>query len=171
MVICYDYALGKRIAQRLAEVFSMRFFDQLELFEFDHIPRTFEEVYKMEGRDYVLKKFRSIIKMELDFDNAAFTAHISLADNSEELFYRMKLSNFVILLYKPIEKEMLELENKMYKSPEQKEFAFLQKDVLQNYEEKIKKDCADIAVNIDGISEDALIELIEKLIEAYYTTK
>ena len=81
LVVSYDYELSKQIAIKLADVFSMRFFDQKELFEFDHMPMSFREIYSLNGADYVKKKMKSIIGMELDFDNAVFVADISFADN------------------------------------------------------------------------------------------
>lgn len=169
LVLSYDYSLSKRITEKLAGVFSMRELDQFELFEFDHIPRTFDEVLKIEGDAYIMKKFRSIIKMELEFDNAAFTANINCADNCEDLFYKMKLSNFVIFLYKPIDTEMSELENMKYQTKIQKEFFKTDKQTLQIREDKIKRNCADISINIEGLSDDKIVELIIKLINAYYS--
>ncbi len=169
LVLSYDYSLSKRISKKLAEIFSMRELDQFELFEFDHIPRNFDEVLEIEGDAYIMKKFRSIIKMELDFDNVAFTANINCADNCEELFYKMKLSNFVILLYKPIEIELSELDNVSYKTDKQKEFFKTDKQTLQNREEKIRQGCADISINIEDLSDDKIVELIIDLINAYYS--
>ena len=114
LVVSYDYDLSKDLARKLAEVFSMRFFDQKELFEFDHLPRTFAESLALNGKDYILKKFRSIVKMELDFDDAVFVADISFADNCTDLFYKINLSNFVVLLQKRIEEEIDELKQKKY---------------------------------------------------------
>ena len=100
LVTSYDYDVSKRLAEKLADVFSMRTLDMISLFEFDHMPNTFSEIYKINGKDYIEKEFRSILKMELDFDNVVFVANLGFADKLEDLFYKIKLSNFVILLKK-----------------------------------------------------------------------
>ena len=66
MIISYDYDISKRVAEKLADVFSMRTLDMISMFEFDHIPNTFNDVLKINGKNYVEKEFRSILKMELD---------------------------------------------------------------------------------------------------------
>ncbi len=171
MVISYDYTLSKNISNMLAESFNMRAFDQLELFEFDHIPRSFEEVLQIEGKEYIYKKFRSIIKMELEFDNASFAADISLADNCEDIFYKIKLSNFVILLYKPTEVELSEVSSKNSKPTLKEQFFATTSEELKSRQKKINEACADISINIDGLKDNEIVSLIEKLIEAYYSVK
>lgn len=169
MVVSYNYELSKNIAHKLAETFNMRAFDQIELFEFDNLPRTFDEVLKIKGSEYVLKELRSIVKMELDFDNVSFAADISLAETSEDIFYRMKLSNFVIFMFKPLEIEMAELGKIKYISEDTKNFFKTSAEVLEQREKIINEKCADISINVDGLEEDKIIELIEKLIETYYS--
>ena len=60
LITGYDYDLSNRLAKRLADIFSMRVFDQTELFEFDHMPLSFSEVFKTNGIEYVKKKMKSI---------------------------------------------------------------------------------------------------------------
>lgn len=168
LVTSYDYELSKRLAKRLAGVFSMRVLDQIEMFNFDHIPLSLEDVLQKNGEAYVKKELRSIVQMEDDFDNVSFVTDISFADNCEDLFYKIKLSNFVIFLYKNLDNELEELNKKQFESSAQKSLFFGNAETLRNREEKIKNDCADISINITGISDDETVELIEKLIETYY---
>ena len=107
------------MASKLAELFSMHVFDELELFEFDHMPRTYDEILSTLGKEYIFKELRSIVDSEIEFDDAVFVADITFADNCEDLFYKLKLSNFVVLLTKPIELEMEELKNKTYEKIKQ----------------------------------------------------
>ena len=65
LVLSYDYELSKRIAEKLSDAFSMRVLDSIDLFEFDHIPFSFKEILEKNGIEYVIKKMKSIIKMEL----------------------------------------------------------------------------------------------------------
>ena len=48
--------------------------------------------------------------MELDFDNVVFVANLGFADKLQDLFYKIKLSNFVILLKKNIDDEFNEIQ-------------------------------------------------------------
>ena len=52
------------------------------------------------------------MKGELEFDDVVMAADISFADNCVDLFYKIKLSNFVVFMYKGIQDEMKELSNK-----------------------------------------------------------
>ena len=169
LVVSYDYDLSKQIATKLADVFSMRVFDQKELFEFDHIPMSFTEIYEMNGAEYVKKEMKSIVNMELDFDNAAFAADMSFADNCTELFYKIKLSNFVVLLYKDIKKEIAELSQKKYLSEAEKEFFCPDENLLKKRELSLSFDCVDIKVDISDLSQTEIVEKIVDKIEEYYS--
>ena len=169
LVVSYDYEKSKGLAKKLAESFSMRFFDQRELFEFDHMPRTFSEVFALNGKDYVLKNMRSIVKMELDFDDAVFVADISFADNCYDLFYKIKLSNFVVFLKKDRSEEYAEILAKTYKTEEEKSFYEMSEGLLKLREETIFNDCADITVDIGGLSDEQIIDEIVDKIKNYYS--
>lgn len=168
LVVSYDYNLSRQIATKLADVFSMRFFDQKELFEFDHIPRSFSEIYALNGIEYVKKKMKSIVKMELEFDNASFAADMSFADNCFDMFYKIKLSNFVVFLRKDIKTEMDELTKKQYASQEEYEYFCPNENLLKKRELAISFDCCDIEVNISNLSEDEIVKEIEKGIRNFY---
>lgn len=169
LVTSYDYELSKHISMMLADVFSMRTFDQKELFEFDHIPMNFSEVYALNGIEYVKKEMKSIVKMELDFDNAVFVADLSFADNCFELFYKIKLSNFVILLVKDTKQEVEDLKQKKYASKEEYEFCCVDENLLKKREQLIANDCADININITGLTHTQIIEKIVDKIKEYYS--
>ena len=168
LVVSYDYAFSKRIASKLAELFSMHLFDELELFEFDHMPRTYEEIFEFLGKDYIYKKLRLIVKSEIEFDDAVFVADISFTDYSEDLFYRLKLSNFVVLLTKPIELEMEELHNKKFETSAKKELFLSNQKTLENREDKIIKNLADIIVDADNLTDEQIVEEIVDKIKNYY---
>ncbi len=169
LITSYDYDVSKRLAEKLAEVFSMRTLDMISLFEFDHMPNTFSEIYKINGKDYIEKEFRSILKMELDFDNVVFVANMGFADKHEDLFYKIKLSNFVILLKKDIESEVIELQNKQFDTNEQKEFFLADRETLVSQEHIIEKECADIVVDISNLTDEEIIENIIDKIKNYYS--
>jgi hypothetical protein len=169
LVTSYDYDVSKRLAEKLAEVFSMRTLDMISLFEFDHSPNTFSEIYKINGKEYIEKEFRSILKMELDFDNVVFVANLGFADKLQDLFYKIKLSNFVILLKKDIESEIEEIKNKQFETKELKDFYLVEKEQLISQEHIIEKDCADIVVDISNLTDDEIIDNIIDKIKNYYS--
>ena len=169
LVTSYDYDVSKRLAEKLAEVFSMRTLDMISLFEIDHSPNTFSEIYKINGKDYIEKEFRSILKMELDFDNVVFVANLGFADKLQDLFYKIKLSNFVILLKKDVESEIEEIKNKQFETKELKDFYLVEKEQLISQEHIIEKECADIVVDISNLTDDEIIDNIIDKIKNYYS--
>ena len=169
MIISYDYDISKRVAEKLADVFSMRTLDMISMFEFDHIPNTFNDVLKINGKNYVEKEFRSILKMELDFDNVVFVANMGFADKHEDLFYRIKLSNFVILLKKDINKEIDEIENKEFETIEQKEFFYVDRQSLLDQETILQNGLVDIVIDISNLTDDEIVEKIIDKIKIYYS--
>ena len=169
MVVCYDYDISKNLAKKLAEEFSMRVFDQIELFEFDHAPKTLSGVLMELGEEYVLKKLRSIVKMEFDFNNSVFVSSILIADNCFDLFYRLKLNNFSIMLYKDTPQELKELKAKKYPTKQLKDFFDMDKEALERCQELIENEVADISVNITGLGEDEIATAVINKIKDYYS--
>lgn len=169
MVVSYDYDVSKRIGEKLADAFSMRILDMISLFEFDNYPNTFNEVLKINGKVYIEKEFRSILKMELDFDNVVFVANMGFADKHEDLFYKIKLSNFVILLKKDIETEIAEIENKEFETIEQKEFFYVDRQSLLDQETILQNGLVDIVIDISNLTDDEIVEKIIDKIKIYYS--
>ena len=169
LIVGYDYDTSKRLANKLADAFSMRVLDSIELFEFDHIPFSFSEILEKNGRDYVLKKMKSILNMELDFDDAVFVANLSMAENALDLFYKIKLSNFVVLYKKNAKSEVEELSSKVFKSEAEKEFFVLNEIDLKLYEDAIEQNLADAVIETDFLSDDEIIEKIIDKIKEYYS--
>lgn len=169
LIIGYDYNVSKQLAEELADVFGMRTLDMISLFEFDNIPNTFEDVLKISGKTYVEKELRSILKMELDFDNVVFVSWLKTLDGLEDLIYKVKLSNFVILIKKDIESELTELENKEYSSENIKDFFKLTKTDIVKHENMIEKNCADIVIDISNLTNAEIIQKIIDKIKNYYS--
>lgn len=169
MIVSYDYDVSKRIGEKLADAFSMRTLDMISLFEFDNYPNTFNEVLKINGKVYIEKAFRSILKMELDFDNVVFVANMGFADKHEDLFYKVKLSNFVILLKKDIETEIDEIENKKFETIEQKEFFYVDRQSLLDQETILQNGLVDIVIDISNLTDDEIVEKIIDKIKIYYS--
>ncbi len=93
-----EYKISKSVATKVAEFFSMRLFDSVEMFEFDNAPRKIDEVMTDFGRDYVKKEMRSIAKMQLDFDDAVFVADFRFLDAYKDIYAKIQSRNLVIFL-------------------------------------------------------------------------
>ena len=169
LVTSFDYDISKQVAKELADEFSMRFFDQKELFEFDHLPRTFGDICESFGAEYVKKKFRSILKMELDFDDAVFVSDMCFVDNCEDIFYKIKLSNFVILLKKDIDEEIDWLNKKDIETESEKSLFVHSKEVLKHREKVIETEMADIVVAISNKENTQIVSEIIDRIKEYYS--
>lgn len=169
LVISYDYDLSKRLAEKLADVFSMRVFDQIELFEFDHIPRKIGDVLQEKGKEYVDKKMRSLLKMELDFDDAVFVCLMSVVDDIDELAFKVNLSNFIVFLNKDIDAEIKEIQDKQFDSQIEKEYFSCTKEQLAIRKQKIAESLSDAVVNVSGLSDDQIVENVIKQIKEYYS--
>ena len=157
MVLSYDYDLSKELAKILAETFSMRFFDQIEMFNFHNVPRDVSTMYKECGEDYTKKKLRSVVKMEIDFDDSVFVADIGLVDNCSDLFLKLKHSNFIIFLYKDTADEINDLKSKEYATSEEKALFSSDENLLTKRKLIVSSELADSRVNITGLSIDEII--------------
>ena len=168
MIVSYDYDVSKRLATKLADVFSMRVLDSVELFEFDHIPFSFADILENNGVDYVMKEMKSIIKMSLDFDDVIFVANINMANNTLDLFEKIKLSNFVILLKKDSKAEIAELSRKNYNKNSERDFYVLNEVDLKLFENSIETNLADVVIDIDVFDDAEIINQIIEQIKKYY---
>ena len=169
LIVSYDYDKSKEIAKILANDFSLRVFDQKELFEFDHLPLSFSEVFQRNGRNYVLKKMKSIIKTELEFDDVVFIADVCFAENCDDIFYKILLSNFVVFLYKDTAEEILELNIKEYKTIQEKEFCVLNNNEHQKRKDLIYNGCSDVKIDITNLTQDEIVSKIVDEIKKYYS--
>ena len=169
LVLSYDYDLSKQVAKNLAEVFSMRFFDQRELFEFDHAPRTFAQVCEEYGTNYVRQELRSIVQGELEFDDAVFVADIGLVDNCQDLFYKIKLSNFIVFLNKDIDEEFAEISQKHFENENVAELLKTDQIKLNQREMAVRMELADIEVDVSAKNQTQIVDEIVDKIKNYYS--
>lgn len=146
----------------------MRTLDQFEMFDFNHIPRSFSEVLEQSGSEYVKNELRGIVKMELDFDNVVFAADISLGETCKDIFFRIKLSNFVVFVTKNLNSELSELDKKEYSSKSVKKFFSMNKKTLAEREANIKFDLADAVIVADDLTDDQIARKIELEVLKYY---
>ena len=121
------------------------------------------------GLDYVQKELRAIVKGELEFDDVVMVTDISFADNCVDLFYKIKLSNFVVFMYKGIQDEMKELSNKKLAFDAEKTLVCPSQDKLEIRENAIKIELADIIIDVSDKTINQIVDEIVDKIKNYYS--
>lgn len=166
-IICYDNALSRRIAKALAEQYDMRYFDMYDMFGFDNAPYSFSEVLKMNGKDYVNKEMRSILKSEFSFSNTILIVDTKILYENQDLFGKISENNLVIFLKSDFKIEFAQREQVVFKSDEEKEYFSLPIDILAETEQKIEQNLADIKISIDNLNynqiKDKILETLRNL--------
>jgi len=147
-IVAEDYNLSKKMASNIASFFSMRIFDTVEMFEFDHSPRKLNEVLSDFGLDYVEKEFKSIIKMSLDFDDVVVATDFQFIDSWNALFNKIQEKNLVIYL-----------SNKNICDKDEDR---------QKLRLKFLTDCCDVAIKINDLPENEIYDKIISEIKQYY---
>ena len=160
MVVSEDIDFSRKIANGLANLFSMRYFDQIELFEFDHAPLSFDEVYNRQGEEYVLKKLKGIIQMELDFDNSVFVCDSSFAENCMDIFYKILLSNFVIYLDSSKKESVKSNKTHLFFNPNEERRVTRKGLILTS--------CCDLVISADNLSDEKIVQNIYEGIKDFY---
>lgn len=160
LVVCYNYALSRRLASVIAEKLDMRSFDMYEMFKFNNAPNTLEDVLKINGKDYVDRKMRSVLKTELDFLGVVFVADIKVLFNNQDFYERLKENNIVLLLKNNFKAEFAQRENVNYMSDIEKEYFSLQLDELFLAEQTIENQFADIVVDINELTYSEIIDKV-----------
>lgn len=170
LVLGVDYELSKQVAIELADVFSLRYFDQKELLLFDHVPLSFGEIIEKNNIEYVFKKMRSIIKMELDFEGAVFASDSCVVTNCEDLFDKIKHSNLIIALNGRLKEEFNQLQNKQYDSNQEKEFYCISKSEIIERKQKFTN-LADIVVDVTNLTPQQICNEVVDKIKQFYNLK
>lgn len=150
IIICYNYALSKRIASALAEHFDMRTFDMYEMFKFHNMPLSLAEVMQINGEEFVDKKMRGILKDELDFSGVVFVVDTKVIGKNQDLFEKLKETNIVVFLKDDFKAEYAQRERINFVSEEERKYFTLEVDELYECERIIEKDFADIVVDINN---------------------
>lgn len=145
--VALDYNLSKEMATNVAKFFDMRLFDSIEMFEFNNIPRTLEDMILECGKEYVSKKMKSIVKMQLDFDEAVFVANFDFYDGWQTLNDKIKQKNLVLFLN---DKNMI-----------------LNETIKQN-KLKFLTNCCDIAIDVTDLSKEKIFDKIIVEIKDFY---
>ena len=168
LVVCYNYALSRRVASVIAERLEMRSFDMYEMFKFNNSPNTLEDVLRINGKEFVDKKMRGVLKTELDFLGVVFVADMKVLVENQDLFPQIKECNIVLQLKNDFKTEFAQRENISFMTDAEKEYFSFALDELFDAEKILENELADAVVDVNELTYgeiiDRVITNIEKLL-------
>ena len=154
------------VSKMLSDELDMFFFDALELFEFDNMPRTFDQMLKEYGESYYRRKEKGIISYASEFNNCVINLEGGMAEN-EINFETIKQTSLVVYLAEAVNIVEEDLKNQEYETEEEKAFYIVSEDVLKNRAEKLTNN-ADIIVNASEGSCLKIASEVVRMIKNYY---
>ena len=165
-IIGLNRDVSYEVAKQLATELDMFFFDGLELFEFDNIPRTLTDILKEYGVEYYRKKEKSIVGYSSEFENCVINLESGVSEN-EKNFVTLKETTLVVYLKDNVEEIKNAIAQKEYKTQEEKEFFDVDLLVLKNRDEKLRVN-ADLVVEVNGNSVLKTVSEIIRAMKNYY---
>lgn len=153
------------VSKILASELDMHFFDCLELFEFDNLPRTFTQILTEYGEEYYRKKEKGLIAYASGFENCVINMDSGVIE-TEENIVKIKETCLLIYLHKPASKIKKTLEKEKYVSEQESLFYNINNERLKN-RIKILKDSAHIKVVAEGGGLKIASDVIQKIKEYY----
>lgn len=154
------------IAKLLAEELDMHFFDCLELFEFDNIPRSFPTMLKAYGEKYYRKKEKGMLKYVAGFCETVIHLESGMAELKTNI-KAVKENCLLIYLHVPASKVKCKLDREKYDTKEEKKFFNIPPARIDERIENLKKG-ADIVILASSGSALKLTSEILRQIKAYY---
>ena len=159
------YEVGKLLAEEL----DMHFFDCLELFEFDNIPRTFPMMLEEFGEKYYRQKEKGMLKYAAGFNECIINLECGVAESKSKL-ETVKSNCLLIYLHAPASKIKKKIEKVKYATKYEKKFFDVSLEKV-NARIKALKEEADIVVPaIQGSALKLCSEILRK-IKAYYNVQ
>lgn len=148
LIVCYDFDTSKKVADKIADFFSMRVLNEIELFEFDYVPRSLVDMINLRGINFVREELSKTVRNSLDFENTVFVADIGMAETCKKYFEKLCENYVVILLSKDPEIAGEELTRKPY-SPEVKRLLCHSPAKLAEFENTLNQ-ISDITIDLRG---------------------
>ena len=159
------YEVGKLLAEEL----DMHFFDCLELFEFDNIPRTFPMMLEEFGEKYYREKEKGMLKYASGFNECIINLECGFADNKSN-FETIKENCLLVYLHIPASKIKKKIEKTKYNTEQEKKFFDVSIETV-NARIKALKEGTDIVVPAQNGSALKLCSDILRGIKAYYNVQ
>ena len=154
------------VAKDLAKELDMFFFDALELFEFDNIPRSFPEMLKTYGELHYRKKEKSIIGYSSEFTNCVINLESGFCETEANFNIVKEGSLLVYLAEAPnIVNEQLLKQN--FNTNEEEKFFLIGEENLRKRAEILNNN-ADVIVNASSGSSLKIVSETIRMIKNYY---
>ncbi len=157
-----SYEVAKQVATQL----DMYFFDSLELFEFDNIPRTLSQMLEEYGEAYFRKKEKSILKYACNFSETVIHLESGMANDMNN-FKTVKSNCLLIYIHQSSTKIKAQITKTQYKTKELRKMFDITKVQIDKRIERLKKE-ADIVVDASRGSDMKIASDILRSIKNYY---
>jgi len=154
------------VAKTLASELDMFFFDALELFEFDNMPRTFSVMLKEFGEEYYRRKEKGIIGYASDFSNCVINLESGFCEKSEN-FDVIKSNCLVVYLAEASNTVKEELDKLSFETEDENKFFKVSEETLKQRAMSLETN-ADIIVNASEGSSLKVVSEIIRMIKNYY---
>ena len=160
----YNYARLRRLATQFAEIFDMRFFDIYDYFIFDNSPNSIADLYHQNGWDYVDEQVRDIVDMQTTFENVVSVLDLKIATICTDFFDKIKENNVVVYIGHNEKTEEIRKRHIFYRSQEEMAYFLLTEEALENIQEKVRNELADIVIDDTDLAYD---QLKDKILEEF----
>ena len=154
------------VAKTLAGELDMFFFDALELFEFDNMPRTLSIILKEYGEEFYRRKEKGIISYASGFSNCVINLESGFSENQDN-FEIIKENCLLVYLAEATNIVQEEIEKKNYQTKEESKFFVVQEQILKERAEELEKN-ADVIVNASNGSALKIASETIRMIKNYY---
>ncbi|MEG1581673.1 MAG: shikimate kinase [Clostridia bacterium] len=168
-IVCMNYEYNKKLCCLLAEKLGMYYFNAVDLFEYEHIPRSFEQILTEFKEKYYRKKEKAILKYASSFTNSVLCLESGAVMKQRNM---KNLKHNDLLVYVHIAKK--KLENQQSKtSYGSKILNAFYKPNTEKLELRIKyaKKTTELQVNCTGFSVERAVAQIINSMKVYYAGK
>jgi len=85
VIVGIDRRLSRQVAEIISEQLGMHFVDTIELFEFDHIPRSLADILESQGEGYFRKKEKGLSGYVSEFENTVIHAESGCVNENDNI--------------------------------------------------------------------------------------
>ena len=164
----FNYARLRRLATQFAEIFDMRFFDIYDYFIFDNAPNSIADIYHQNGWEYVDEQMRDIVEMQTTFENVVTILDLKIASICTDFFDKIKENNVVVFVGHNDKTEEIRKRHIFYKSQEEMAYFLLTEDALEDIQNKVRNELADIIIEDGDLTyeqvRDQILEEFQKMV-------
>lgn len=158
--------LAYDVAKELAAVLDMHFFDCVELFEFDNIPRDFSTMLREFGEKHYRQKERGMLEYVSGFEETIINLESGMSALKEN-FKTVKKNCLLIYLHQPLGMVTKRLEKQKYKSSEEQKFFCISREKAEKRIKSLKENC-NIMVNASHGSAEKIAQNVMTAMRQFY---